>query len=144
MSEKSLSEIKRIWLNEILDINRLTLLRPPLFWRSKNILRFRKSDAHSQINPQVFQTRTKKFQDHFFENHNQKIFDKFELVKLQKTGIVVGASGLGLAFCKLSVEAHGGRIWVESEGQGKGAKFQFTPTLQKPRTSESRRLRVKS
>ena len=58
--------------------------------------------------------------------YHQKVFDKFEQVKLQKSGISVGASGLGLAFCKLAVEAHGGRIWVESEGEGKGANFQFT------------------
>jgi signal transduction histidine kinase len=58
--------------------------------------------------------------------YHQKIFDKFEQVKLQKSGISVGSSGLGLAFCKLAVEAHGGRIWVESKGEGKGADFQFT------------------
>ena len=57
---------------------------------------------------------------------HQKIFDKFEQVKLQKSGIPVGASGLGLSFCKLAVESHGGKIWVESEGEGKGASFQFT------------------
>ncbi len=38
-------------------------------------------------------------------------------------------TGLGLALTRQLVEMHGGRIWVESEGEGKGSKFSFVLPL---------------
>ncbi len=57
--------------------------------------------------------------------YHQRIFDKFEQVELKNSGVTVGTGGLGLAFCKMAVEAHGGKVWVESDGAAKGCTFKF-------------------
>ena len=54
--------------------------------------------------------------------YHQRIFEKYGQVE-DRTNRV--GTGLGLAFCKLAVEAHGGRIGVESE-VGKGSTFWMT------------------
>ena len=54
------------------------------------------------------------------------LFRKFSRFGGVGRGGSMDGSGLGLAICKGIVEAHGGRIWAESEGTGKGARFTFT------------------
>jgi len=58
------------------------------------------------------------------EEYHEKIFEKFFQAQAKREHQRV-SHGLGLTFCKLAVEAHGGRIWVESQ-EGKGSKFNFT------------------
>lgn len=50
-----------------------------------------------------------------------KIFDKFVQVKSRQEGQKL-STGLGLTYCKLAVEAHGGEIWLDSE-VGAGTTF---------------------
>jgi signal transduction histidine kinase len=52
------------------------------------------------------------------------IFDKFGQVATRQGGRKM-STGLGLAYCRMAVEAHGGMIGVESR-PGQGARFTFT------------------
>lgn len=54
-----------------------------------------------------------KFQD--------RVFNLFEKLDPKSEG-----NGIGLAIVRRVIEVHGGRIWVESEGEGKGTTFWFT------------------
>jgi len=61
------------------------------------------------------------------EAYHDLIFRKFERVQLPSSPRVSG-SGLGLSFCRLVAEAHGGRIWVQS-AVGEGSSFHlYLPT----------------
>jgi signal transduction histidine kinase len=52
------------------------------------------------------------------------LFDSFYKAQTNKTAMK--SSGLGLAVAKAWVEAHGGKIWAESDGEGKGTTVTFT------------------
>jgi len=56
-------------------------------------------------------------------DYQDKVFDRFAQVR-EQYGRREG-TGLGLAFCKLAIEAHGGKIWVENDPAG-GSAFYFT------------------
>lgn len=52
-----------------------------------------------------------------------RVFDKYEQMEARKAGAMVG-SGLGLTFCRMSVQAQGGRIWMESQShEGTTVRF---------------------
>lgn len=54
-----------------------------------------------------------------------RIFQKFGRI-YNPMSIQAGGTGLGLYIVKRLVESHGGRIWVSTRGEGKGAKFSFS------------------
>ena len=72
------------------------------------------------------------------------LFEKFLRAEASDQGRDLG---LGLAICKGIVEAHGGRIWAESEGPGLGSRFTFTVPVsaqapKKPTARQAGRLQL--
>jgi signal transduction histidine kinase len=78
--------------------------------KSDKELLFTVSDTGPGISPES--------QKHIFRR-----FQRLESAKGTK------GTGLGLSFCKLAVEAHGGRIWVDS-APGEGSQFTFSLLLE--------------
>ena len=59
------------------------------------------------------------------------IFDRFYRVDKSRSRAAGGGSGIGLTIARAFVEAHSGRIWAESAGEGQGSTFVFSLPLVK-------------
>jgi signal transduction histidine kinase len=60
--------------------------------------------------------------------YRDRIFDKFVQVTDASGASLRKGIGLGLAFCRMAIEAHGGKIWVDSTLE-QGSTFAFTLPL---------------
>jgi len=63
--------------------------------------------------------------------HLPHLFDRFYRVDKSRSRRAGGGSGIGLTIARALVEAHGGRIWVESAGEERGSIFTFTLPIAK-------------
>jgi len=59
-------------------------------------------------------------------NHLPHIFERFYRADRSRSRQNGGGSGIGLTIAQSLVEAHGGKIWADSEGKGHGSTFTFT------------------
>jgi len=102
------------------------MIRRVLINLVENALKYSPAESTIEISIQEDQRRLQvSIQDNgpgIAETDRERIFDKFTRIK--KKGGPAGL-GVGLAFCRLAVQGHGGKIWIES-APGQGSKFIFT------------------
>ena len=72
------------------------------------------------------------------------LFRKFSRLDDEERGNGIVGSGLGLTICNGIVEAHGGRIWAESDGPGLGTRFTFTVPVVEDAATVPARLSARS
>lgn len=65
--------------------------------------------------------------------HLERIFERF--YRINNADEPVAGSGMGLSVARAIIQAHGGRIWAESAGLGKGATFHLALPLTPPRVA---------
>lgn len=61
----------------------------------------------------------------------EHIFERFYMADKSRSRQEGGGSGIGLTIAKSLVNAHGGHIWVKSDGEGKGSAFYFSLPIPK-------------
>ncbi len=102
--------LQQVFWNLLKNATKFTPANGTITVRTSNsragIVRAEVADTGKGIDPQVIPTLFVAF-----EQGTTRITQRF------------GGLGLGLAICKAVLDMHGGKIWVESEGEGKGATF---------------------
>ncbi|PKN91919.1 MAG: hypothetical protein CVU44_16640 [Chloroflexi bacterium HGW-Chloroflexi-6] len=107
------------------------MIRRVLINLAENAIKYSPESSEIQIiaqaSPQGVQISVQDNGPGIPESDRERIFDKF--TRLKKQG---GPSGLGvgLAFCKLAVQGHGGKIWIEPAPK-QGSRFIFTLPVNK-------------
>lgn len=93
--------IENLLDNAIRHAPKLSKIRVGALWH-EDAVEIRVADAGPGISPEL----------------REKIFERFVQVEASEQVVSTTGRGLGLAFCKLAVEAHGGTIWIEEGNPG--------------------------